>query len=90
MKVIENLPSKIDSLSGRNSENTNTGANEFQSENIASTSRSCDTDSMTQDEGLYMVTGVTNEPNNNTHPSLDPLACRPQIRGTPMNSSMNR
>ena len=50
--MIEILSSKIDSLSERNSENMNTGAKEFQSENVASTSRICETESMTQDEGL--------------------------------------
>ena len=53
LKMIEILSSNIDSLSGRNSENTNTGANLLQSENIASTSRNCETDSMAQAEGLY-------------------------------------
>ena len=53
LKMIENLSSKIDSLSERNSKNMNTGTNDFQSENAASTSRNCETESMTQDEGLY-------------------------------------
>ena len=53
LKMIENLSSKIDSLSERNSENMNSGANGFQSESVASTSRDCATDSATQDEGLY-------------------------------------
>ena len=53
--MIENLSSKIDSLSGRNSENMNTESNEFQPENVASTSRNCETDSTAQDEDLYNI-----------------------------------
>ena len=54
LKMIpKNLSSKIDSLFERNSENMNTGANGFQTESVTSTSRDCETDSATQDEGLY-------------------------------------
>ena len=53
LKMIKNLSSKIDSLSGRIRENLNIETSEFRSEIIASTSRNCETKSVTQDEGLY-------------------------------------
>ena len=54
LKMIENRSSKIDFLSGKNPDNLDTGASEFQFENTASTSRNCEAESLTQSEGLHL------------------------------------
>ena len=56
LKMIENLTSKIDSFSEGNPDSMATGVNGFQSENVSSTSRNCETDSTIQDEGPYIYT----------------------------------
>ena len=67
LKMIKKLSSKIDSLSEGNPKDVNTGINEFhwQSENVASTSRNCETESMFRDEGLY--TSETSSHTSETH-----------------------
>ena len=52
-RLIENHSSKVDSLSGRNSDNMNTEVDRTQSENVAATSRNCETESVNQDESLH-------------------------------------
>ena len=53
LKMIENISSKIDSLSERNPDSMDLGVNGFQPEIVAWISRNCETDGMTQDEGPY-------------------------------------
>ena len=60
LRMIENLSSKIDSLSEKNSENINFEMDRTRSENVSSTSRSFETESVTEEEGLYKWDSFSN------------------------------
>ena len=53
--MIENVSSKIVSLSEKSPDNVDTEVNESQPENVASTSTNYKTESVTQDEGLHIM-----------------------------------
>ena len=55
LKMIENLSSKIDSLSGRAPETVASEANDISLKNMASSSRAIRINEMTQDERYYRI-----------------------------------
>ena len=56
LKMVENLSSKIDSLSGTTPEKASTEATEFRPRNEVSTSGNFETDSTTPDEIITIIT----------------------------------
>ena len=72
LKMIENLPSKIDSLSGQTASTLDLDANENRPESLIPTSRPIEVNELTRGEGQHMVTGVF--PQINTAPVIGPAA----------------
>ena len=73
--MIENLSSKIDSLSGKTPNTVTLEVNETNPESLIPTSRPIEVNELLRDESQHMVTGVINEPtpSNNSYPRSSSL-----------------
>ena len=81
LKMIENLSSKVDSLTDKTSCDLNQGLNGLNSENVILETRPIELNEFRQDASQHMVTGVSPQtPQRNTAPVIKLAA--PPIRNT--------